>query len=181
MAQWKIDPAHSSAEFSAKHMMITTVRGRISVVDGVLDFDPANPTAASVEATLDASSINSGVADRDGHLRSADFLDVENFPTIQFKSTSVEVTGDKKAHVHGDLTIRGVTKPVVLDVELLGVSTSPFDQTERAGFVASTSINREDWDLTWNVALEAGGLLVSKDVRISLDAQAIKVTETVNA
>lgn len=181
MAQWNLDPAHSSAEFSARHMMITTVRGRMSVLNGTLDFDPANPTAATVDVTLDAASIDSGVSDRDAHLRSADFLDVASYPTLRFKSTRVEATGDKTARVHGDLTIRNVTKPVVLEVELLGVGGNPFDQSERAGFVASTSINREDWGLTWNVGLEAGGVLVSKEVRINLDVQVIKVKEAVSA
>ena len=181
MAQWNLDPAHSSAEFSAKHMMITTVRGRLAVVGGTIDFDPANPAAASVEATLDAASINTGVGDRDGHLKSPDFLDVANYPTISFKSTRVEPTGGDKARIHGDLTVRGTTHPVVLEAEFLGAGKNPFDQSERAGFIASTAINREDWGLTWNVALETGGVLVGKEIRISLDIQAIKVTETVTA
>lgn len=181
MAQWTLDPAHSSAEISAKHMMITTVRGKMSVIGGSVDFDPANPAAASVEATLDPASINTGVGDRDNHLRSPDFLDAPNFPTIHFKSTRVEPTGENKARIHGDLTIRGITKPVVLEAEFLGAALNPFDQSERAGFVASTSINREDWGLTWNVPLAQGGLLVSKDVRIALDVQAVKVAETVTA
>jgi polyisoprenoid-binding protein YceI len=181
MAHWNLDPAHSSAEFSAKHMMITTVRGRLAVVGGVIDFDPANPAAASVEATLDAASINSGVGDRDGHLKSPDFLDVATYPTITFKSTRVEPTGGDKARIHGDLTVRGTTRPVVLEAEFLGAGKNPFDQTERAGFIASTAINREDWGLTWNVALEAGGILVGKEIRISLDVQAIKVTKAVTA
>ncbi len=181
MAQWTIDPAHSSAEFSAKHMMITTVRGRLAVVSGAIDFDPANPAAASVEATLDPASISTGLADRDGHLKSPDFLDVANYPTIHFKSTRVEPTGGEKALIHGDLTIRGTTRPVVLEAEFLGAGKNPFDQTERAGFIATTAINREDWGLTWNVMLEAGGVLVSKEIRISLDVQAVKVTETVTA
>lgn len=181
MATWTLDPAHSSAEFSAKHMMITTVRGKIAITSATVEFDPTNPAAASVEATLDAASINTGVADRDGHLRSPDFLDAATYPTLSFKSKRVEPTGANRARIHGDLTIRGVSKPVVLEAELEGVGANPFDKSERAGFVAETRINREDWGLTWNVALEAGGLLVSKDIKIALDVQVIRVAETAPA
>lgn len=177
MATWKLDSAHTSAAFSARHMMVTTVRGTLGTITGELEFDPANPAAAKVEATIDAKGLNSGVPDRDNHLRSADFLDVENYPTITFKSTRVEVTGENTGKVHGDLTIRGVTRPVVLDVEYHGQSPSPFGDT-RAGFTATTKINREDWGLTWNVALETGGVLVGKEVKIDLDVEAVLVTET---
>jgi polyisoprenoid-binding protein YceI len=181
MANWTFDTTHSAATFSVKHMMITTVRGSLAVTDGKVTFDPANPAAASVEATLDAASINTGLADRDGHLKSPDFLDVANFPTISFKSAKVEPTSETTARVTGDLTIRGVSKPAVLEVEFLGSGTDPFTKAEKAGFTATTTINREDWGLTWNVALEAGGWLVGKDIRISLDAQVVKVADTVTA
>lgn len=172
MATWQLDTAHSSATFAVRHMMITTVRGSFNITDGKIVFDPANPAAASVEATLDVASVNTGVADRDNHLRSADFFDAANHPTITFKSTSVKPTGENTAEIAGDLTIRGVTRPVVLKTEFLGQGKG-MDGKTRAGFVATTKINREDWGLTWNVMLEAGGVLVSKEVNIELDIQAV--------
>ncbi|MFN8529080.1 MAG: YceI family protein [Anaerolineae bacterium] len=182
MAKWTFDQAHSYAAFSVRHMMVTTVRGQFNApVTGTIDFDPANPAASSVEATIDATSIETGVADRDNHLRSADFLDVATFPTITFKSTKVAPTSDSTAKITGDLTVHGVTKSVVLDTEFLGTTTSPFDGKARAGFSATTSINREDFGLTWNVALEAGGVLVGKDIKIFLDVEALPVAESVEA
>ncbi len=175
MSTWTLDTAHSYANFSAKHMMITTVRGSLAVVSGTIEFDPANPAAASVEATLDATSVNTGMGDRDGHLKSPDFLDVANHPTITFKSTKVEPTGDNTARITGDLTIRGTSKPVVMEAEFLGAGKDPFSGADKAGFTASTAINREDWGLTWNVGLEAGGWLVGKELKISLDVEAVKV------
>ncbi|MFN8452363.1 MAG: YceI family protein [Anaerolineae bacterium] len=177
MATWKFDPAHTTVSFSARHMMVTTVRGQFAAPTGVLVFDPENPAASSVEATIDTTTLSSGVADRDKHLRSADFLEVDKFPTITFKSTKVEVTSDNEARVTGDLTIRGVKRPVTLNAEYLGLVNSPFGD-KRAGFVASTKINREDWGLTWNVAIEAGGVLVGKDIKIELDVEAILIPET---
>lgn len=176
MATWNIDAAHTRANFSARHLMVTTVRGAFDQVSGTVEFDPANPAAASVDATIVASSINSGVGDRDNHLRSADFLDVENFPTLTFKSTSVKPTGDNTADITGDLTIRGTTRPITLKAEFLG-ATAGMGGDHRAGFEASTKINREDFGLTWNVGLEAGGVLVGKDVTINIDAQLIQVPE----
>lgn len=180
MAQWNLDPAHSSADFTVRHMMVTNVRGTCGTVSGTINFDPANPEAASVEATIDVSKINTNNEDRDNHLRSGDFFDVETYPNITFKSTSVNSTGENTAEVTGDLTIRDVTKEVVLDVEFLGAGDSPFGDF-RAGFEASTTINREDFGLTWNQALESGGVLVGKDVKISLDAQGVKVAEEATA
>jgi polyisoprenoid-binding protein YceI len=181
MPVWTLDPSHTVAHFSAKHMMITTVRGTLAVTGGKIDFDPANPAAASVEATIDATTIASGDPNRDGHLKSPDFLDVATFPTITFKSNGVESAGENKARVTGDLTIRNVTRPVTMDVEFLGVGKNPFDQTERAGFEASATINREDFGLNWNVALEAGGWLVGKEIKLNLEVEAVKVTEAVPA
>ena len=180
MAKWTLDAAHTFATFSARHMMVTTVRGKLGTISGQIEFDLANPAAAKIEATIDTAGLNSGVVDRDIHLRSADFLDVENHPTITFKSTRIEVTGETTGKVHGDLTIRGVTRPVVLDVEYLGQTPSPFGDT-RAGFTGTTKINREDWGLTWNMAIEAGGVLVGKEVKIELDVEAILVPETAPA
>jgi polyisoprenoid-binding protein YceI len=181
MAQWQLDPTHSSAEFAVRHMMISTVRGGFKNVTGMIDFDPENPAAARVEATIQVNEMTStGVADRDNHLKSPDFLDAANYPTITFKSTKVEPTGENTARVTGDLTIRGVTRSVVLDAEFLGVVTSPWGN-KAAGFHATTRINREEFGLTWNVAIESGGVLVGKDINISLDVEAVPVAETAPA
>jgi polyisoprenoid-binding protein YceI len=170
MSQWNIDPTHSRVEFSVKHMVVSTVRGNFDKFEGKLDFDAANPGASSVEATVYADSINTGTGDRDAHLRSADFFDVEQFPVLTFKSTRVELENNTVAKVHGDLTIRDVTKPVTLDVTFLGEGVSPFGHTI-AAFEASGKINREEFGLTWNVALETGGVLVSKDIKLSFEVQ----------
>lgn len=181
MATWNFDPTHTYASFSARHMMVTTVRGRFDAAPtGTLVFDPANPAATVVEATIDASSVHTGLADRDGHLKSPDFLDVANYPNIVFKSTRVDVSSDSTAKLHGDLTIRNITRPVVLDVEFLGLTNDPWGG-KRAGFSAETKINREDWGLTWNMAIEAGGVLVGKDIKLNLDVEAILVPETAQA
>jgi polyisoprenoid-binding protein YceI len=182
VATWKLDPTHTSAEFAAKHMMITTVRGGFRNVTGTIEFDPERPEQASVEAVIQTNEITStGLQQRDDHLKSPDFLDITNYPTITFKSTKVEPNSDKsRAKVTGDLTIRGVTRPVTLDVEYIGQVNTPFGDT-RTGFTATTKINREDFGLTWNMALEAGGWLVSKDVTLSLEAEAILVTEVAPA
>jgi polyisoprenoid-binding protein YceI len=180
MAQWNIDNAHTSADFAVRHMMVTNVRGTFTELGGVINFDPTEPANSNVDVTINAASVNTGVADRDNHLRSADFFEVEKYPNIIFKSTEVKVTGEESAKITGDLTIRDVTKSVVLDVEFLGVVASPFGDT-RVGFEASTKINREDFGLTWNQTLEAGGVLVSKDIKIILDVEAVQVTETARA
>lgn len=180
MATWNIDNAHSQAEFSVRHMMISTVRGDFAVLNGSLEFDPANPAASSVEATIDVASIDTRVEDRNKHLRSADFFDVENYPVMTFKSSKVEVTGETTGVITGDLTIRDVTKEVSFTVDYFGEMASPFGD-ERVGFSGSTTINREDWGLTWNQPLANGGVLVSKDVKISVELQAMKVTEAVKA
>ena len=177
MANWTLDPAHTNVSFSARHMMVTTVRGSFAPPTGKLEFDPEHPENSSVEAVIDTTTVSTGVEDRDNHLRSADFLDVANFPTMTFKSTKIDVTSDDEARITGDLTIRGVTHPVTLAVEYLGALNSPFGD-KRAGFAATTKINREDWGLTWNVAVEAGGVLVSKDIKISIDVEAVLQTET---
>lgn len=181
MATWQFDPAHSAAEFSARHMMVSTVRGGFKNVTGKLEYDPENVEDAYVEATIHVNEMAStGVDDRDNHLKSPDFLNAEKYPTITFKSTKVEKTGDNTAKVYGDLTIRNVTRPVVLDAELLGVVTSPFGG-QVAGFEATTKINREDFGLTWNMAIEGGGVLVGKEIKISLAVEAALVAEGVSA
>lgn len=174
---FQIDKSHSGIDFTVRHMMISKVRGRFDSFDGTINLDPANPEKTTVDVTIDAAGINTRDAQRDGHLKSADFLDVENHPTLHFVSTRVERTGDATAKLHGDLTIRGVTKPVVLDVEYAGSSKSPWGTTNY-GFEANTKINRKDWDLTWNVALETGGVLVSDEIAIHVEVELIQVPET---
>ena len=169
---WTLDPAHSSVTFSAKHMMVTTVRGTMKIRDFDLDLDPANPEASKVRVALDAASIDTGQQMRDDHLRSADFLEVDEFPTIDFVSTRIERTGETEGKLHGDLTISGVTRPVVLDAEFAGIVKNMQGGTS-AGFSASTKINREDFGLTWNVALEQGGWLVSRDIKIEIDLEVV--------
>ncbi|HEX2912479.1 MAG TPA: YceI family protein [Chloroflexia bacterium] len=167
-----IDNSHSLVEFSVKHMMVATTKGRFEKFQGVIELDDANPANSSVEATIEVTSINTHDEKRDGHLRSADFFDVENYPQITFKSTKVE-QGKEDDHfqVTGDLTIHGVSREVTLDVEYAGQAKNPWGITV-AGFSTRTTINRKDFGLNWNVALETGGVLVSDKVTISLEIEA---------
>jgi len=172
---WKIDPAHSRAEFKVKHMMISNVKGSFNSLTGTLIEDTADPIRSQVEATIDISSISTGDEQRDAHLKSADFLHHEEHPVMTFKSTKIEKKGDEEYAVTGDLTVRGVTKSVTFAVE--GPSApgkDPWGNT-RIGLSATTKINRKDFGLTWNAALETGGILVGEDVQIALDVQFIKV------
>jgi polyisoprenoid-binding protein YceI len=173
---WAIDPAHTTAEFSAKHMMITTVRGRLADVRGTIVVDETEPAKSSVEVAFNSASLNTGVEQRDQHLHSADFLDVANHPTISFKSRRVEgarIEEGARFKVVGDLTIRGTTREVTLDASYEGQGKDPWGG-ERMSFAASTKIDRRDFGLTWNQALEAGGILVSNDIKLTIDAQAVK-------
>ena len=169
---WKLDPAHSHIEFSAKHMMITTVKGRFADYEGTVTGDQQSPAGATVNVTIKAASIDTRTEQRDGHLRSPDFLDVEKFPTITFRSTKIAGTKDKFT-LTGDLTIRDVTKPVTLDVTFEGQGADPWGGT-RAGFSATGKIDRREFGLTWNQALEAGGVLVSNDIKLHIDAQLVQ-------
>lgn len=176
VTRWRIDPAHTQVEFKAKHMMITTVRGRFSEVSGWVEADEANPENSRVEVEIDASSIDTRVGDRDTHLRSEDFLDVERHPKITFRSKRIEGAHAQEGdefRVVGDLTIRGETREVVLDARYEGRGTDPWGG-ERAGFGATTRIDRRDWGLTWNQALETGGILVSNEIDIELEVQAVR-------
>ena len=173
---WTLDPAHSSVTFSAKHMMVTTVRGSMKIRDFDLDLDLDNPEASSVRVSLDAASIDTGQQTRDDHLRSADFLKADEFPTIDFVSTRVVRTGDDSGDLHGDLTIRGVTRPIVLKADFGGIVPN-MQGGQRGAFSASAKINREDFGLTWNVALEQGGVLVSKDIKIEIDLAVVSSVE----
>jgi len=165
---WNIDAAHTDVNFATKHMMVTTVRGKFATVSGTLEVDLENPTASSGAFTIAAASLNTGVEQRDGHLHSVDFFDVARFPEITFVSTAVTPKGGNDFVVAGDLTIRGVTRPVSLDTEFLGLYAS-MGGARRAGFHATATINREEWGLSWNVGLEAGGWLVGKDVKLEID------------
>ena len=170
---WQLDPNHSSLNVSTKHMMVTTVRGKLAIVDVALDFDPEHPERSSVEATIDAASIDTGAEGRDQHLRSPDFLDVATYPTITFRSTRIEPAG-ARYRLRGDLTLRGVTRPIVLDATIDGV-VADMRGGQRASFHATTRINRDDWGLGWNVALEAGGWLVGKELGVEIDLAATEV------
>jgi polyisoprenoid-binding protein YceI len=169
---WQLDPAHTQVEFSAKHMMFTTVKGHFGKISGTIRLDEQDISRSSVEAEIDAASLDTRVEQRDTHLRSQDFLHVEQHPVITFKSTQVERVGDDRLNVTGDLTIRGTTRTVVLDATLTGRGKSPFGTTV-AGFEAHTTINRKDFGLNWNVALEAGGFLVGDTIKINIEAEAI--------
>jgi polyisoprenoid-binding protein YceI len=170
---WQLDPNHTLVEFSAKHMMVTTVKGRFQSVRGTIILDEADPSRSSVEVEIDAASLVTGVEYRDNHLRSADFLEAEKYPLITFKSTHIEPTGDNHAKIVGALTIHGVTREVVLDSELTGRGKNPMGQ-EITAFDARTSINRKDFGLNWNVALETGGWLVSETIKIEISVEGIK-------
>ena len=175
---YTIDPAHSSAQFSIRHMMISNVRGGFSSVKGTVEYDAANPGDSSVDIEIDANTIKTLDESRDAHLKSADFLDTEKYPTITFKSTKIASTGDGETSVTGDLTIHGTTKPVTLKVE--GPSAESKDPwgNIRVGASATAKIKRSDYGLTWNAALEAGGFMVGDDLKIELEVQMIKAAAT---
>ena len=178
--KFEIDAAQTSIGFTVRHLGVSNVRGKFNQLDGEIYFDEANINRSSIRVTVYASSIDTENEKRDNHLRSADFFDAATYPTITFKSTGVQVVDDNNVKLTGDLTMHGVTKPVTLDVEYLGQGNSPFGDV-RAGFEASTKINREDFGLGWNVALEAGGVLVGKEIKIQLAVEAVKVVETATA
>jgi len=170
---WKIDPAHSLIEFAVRHLMITTVKGRFGGVDGTVLLDESDPSKVDVDVTIHATSIDTREPQRDAHLRSADFFDVEQYPHITFTSTRQITRKGNAFELAGDLTIHGVTRPVVLDVTEEGHGKDPWGG-ERRGFSATTKIKRSDFGLTWNQALEAGGVLVGDDIKISLDLELLK-------
>jgi polyisoprenoid-binding protein YceI len=167
--EYALDATHSYVSFSARHLMVTKVRGRFPVVDGRLVIDE-NAQASHVEAQIDISAVETGDPKRDEHLRSADFFDTENHRYATFRSTSVEDHGDDEFTLHGELTIRDVTRPVSLRGEYLGTQSSPWGDT-RIGFSAETEVNRRDWGIEWNVALETGGVLVGEKVKLAIDAE----------
>jgi polyisoprenoid-binding protein YceI len=169
---YTLDPGHSRLGFSTRHAMVTTVRGQFKEFTGEAVVDTANPAASKVVVTIKADSVDTGVADRDGHLRGADFFDVENHPEISFVSTGVERDGDDWA-ITGDLTIKDVTKPITIDFESTGSAKDPFGNL-RIGFEGKATLSRKDWGLTWNAALETGGMLVSDKIKLEFDISAIQ-------
>jgi polyisoprenoid-binding protein YceI len=180
MAKWFLEPGHTAAEFCVRHMMVTHVRGHFKNVRGTLQFDPKHPKGSRVEATIDAKGIWTGEPERDSHLRSADFLDVENYSTITFVGSEVETIGEHDLRVRGDLTVRGVTRKTDLKVRYLGQWSTPWWEDGidkgpkiRAGFVAEGTINRQDFGVSWNAYLDRGGVVVGNDVEITIDAEAI--------
>ncbi len=170
---WQIDPDHSQVEFAVRHMMISTVRGRFTQFSGTVELDEADPSRSSVEVRIDAASIDTRAGQRDAHLQSPDFLNVAEYPYLVFKSKRVELRDATRARVIGDLTIRDITREVVLDVEYAGQARSPWGTTS-AGFSAKTKINRKDWGLTWNQGLETGGVLVGDEISISIDLEVVQ-------
>jgi polyisoprenoid-binding protein YceI len=176
MMPWQFDPSHSEIGFSARHMMLSRVRGRFEQFSGTVNADEQNPTRSTVEVQIDAASINTKDEKRDAHLRSPDFLNAEQYPYLTFKSTRIEQVDATTARLIGDLTIRDVTREVVLNVEYLGQSKAPWGVVS-AGFSAETKINRKDWGLVWNMALETGGVLVGDEVTISIEVELIKTAD----
>jgi polyisoprenoid-binding protein YceI len=175
--RWAIDSSHSGIHFSVRHLVIAKVRGQFSRWTGALETPGSDFARASLDVVIDASSIDTGVADRDAHLRSADFFDVERYPDITFKSTSVTPTAADRLRVDGALTIKGVTRPVTLDVEILGQAKDPWGN-ERAAFSATTSIDRREFGLTWNQVLETGGVMVGERIDIAIDIEAVRQVAT---
>jgi polyisoprenoid-binding protein YceI len=170
---WQIDTAHSQVEFTVRHMMISNVRGRFETLAGTVEFDEANPARSTVDVQIEAASISTRDARRDGHLKSPDFLDAEQYPYLTFKSKRVQPTGDTTGKIVGDLTVRDVTREVVLDVEYSGLAKSPWGTTS-AGFSGTTKINRKDWNLNWNQALETGGVLVGDEIKVNIELEIVK-------
>lgn len=170
---WNIDTAHSGINFSVRHMVFAKVRGRFSAWNGKVNLDPQDLTRSSVEVEIDGASIDTGVADRDNHLRSQDFLDVERFPKLRFTSTKVEKAGGDRYRIHGALTIRDMTREVVLDAEYGGQAKDPWGN-QRIAFTATTSLDRGEFGLQWNQVLEAGGVLVGERIDIEIEVQAVE-------
>jgi polyisoprenoid-binding protein YceI len=173
---WQIDASHSAAQFSVKHMMVSTVRGQFNKLSGTINWDGKSFTTASVDIAIEAASIDTREPKRDDHLRSADFFDVATFPTVTFKSTRIEPAGDGKLKMAGDLTLRGVTKPVVFDVSGPTPAIKDPSGNQRAGATATTTINRKDFGLVWNRALDSGGVVVGEEVTITVDVELISRT-----
>lgn len=175
---WTLDKAHTSIGFTAKHMMFTTVRGQFTDYTADLNINPDNPQQSQLDVTIQLASVDTNEQRRDGHLRSGDFFDAENYPTMTFHSTSVEGSDPNHFKLHGDLTIKNVTRPIVLDVTKEGEAKSPFGGARLAAYTATATINRKDWGLNWNVALEAGGWLVSEQVKLVIESEVVEQAAT---
>jgi polyisoprenoid-binding protein YceI len=172
---YQIDPAHTRLGFVARHAMVTKVRGTFREVDGSIHLDAQDPTKSSAQVKVNVASITTDQDQRDAHLRGGDFFDVEQFPELTFTSTSAEKVDDETYKLTGDLTIKGVTRPVTIEFEYTGSAKDPFGNL-RAGFEGRAEVNRKDWDLSWNAALETGGFLVSDKIKLELDVSAIRLT-----
>ncbi|AYG80227.1 Protein YceI [Streptomyces hundungensis] len=170
---YTIDPAHSSIGFVVRHAMVTNVRGSFAEHEGTLTLDGANPAASSASIDVKIASVDTGIADRDGHLRSGDFFDAEQYPLMSFRSTRAEALGGDKYRMIGDLTIKDVTRPLAIDLEFNGTATDVYGN-QRVGFEGGAEILRSEWGLTWNAALETGGVMVSDKVRLTFDVSAIR-------
>jgi polyisoprenoid-binding protein YceI len=175
---WNVDFAHSQIQVAIRHMMISNVKGHFDKFEVDAQINEAHPEESQVDVKIQAASINTKMEQRDAHLRSADFLDAEKYPYIAFKTTRNEIIDDAHGKIHGDLTIKDVTRPVVLNVEYQGQSKSPWG-TINAGFTAHAKFNRKDWGLNWNAALETGGWLVGDDIKVEIDIEFVKTPETV--
>lgn len=174
--RYTLDPAHSRIGFVARHAMVTKVRGTFNDFEGGGWFDAEDPTRSRAELTIEAKSVDTRNEDRDAHLRSNDFFAMDEFPQITFASTGIEQTGGETFRVTGDLTIKGTTKPVTIDFQFTGAAVDPYGN-QRVGFEGSTTVNRKDWGVSWNTALEAGGVLVSEKVTLELEVSAIRVAD----
>lgn len=172
MGIWTIDPDHSVAAFAVKHLKIAYVRGQFNKISGTVTFDPADITKTAAEATIDAASLITGIKKRDDHVMSADFIEASAFPFITFRSTKVKSVGENRAKLTGDLTIRGITKPVTLDVEFSGPVKSPYGGEITMGFSASATVDRFAYGVSWNEVMEDGGFMIDKDVKITIDIEA---------
>ncbi|WP_406440946.1 YceI family protein [Streptomyces sp. NBC_00631] len=170
---YTIDPAHSTLGFVARHAMVTNVKGSFQEFEGALHLDGADPSKSTASLDIKMDSITTGSPDRDGHLKSADFFKIDEFPTMTFRSTEAEALGGEDYRITGDLTILGVTRPVTIDLEFNGAAKDPFGN-ERVGFEGKAEIKRSDWGVTWNAALETGGVLVSDKIKLNFDISAIK-------
>ena len=174
---FQLDLSHSEIQFRVRHMMVSWVRGSFEKFSGMVELDEENPANTVIDIQIEAASINTRQADRDAHLRSPDFLDAANYPYIKYDGQRVEVTGKNTAKLHGNLTIRDVTKPVTLDVTFQGKVANPFAPAVNYGFTAETTIDRKEWGLTWNGAIEAGGVLVGEEVHIAIEVEVLKAVE----